>query len=213
MKKELLLKEDEAAQQADTPENPVALTTQNQLSRPAKDSVDDQIDALLLRYEKSSVREKSAISIDESLKSLNLKFLIEQEEEADEIEAPDADTDTDTDTGDEAQDPSGSEDMTVSEPEDDVLVPDLDIDEFTNRVVRLVSNYENLLRVEEAVINRAKNFLDENYGDVFVNAFLENLRDKFGLETDEFADEDDRVDDDKYAVGAFAGGTGAPAGG
>ena len=44
MKKELLLKEDEAAQQADTPENPVALTTQNQLSRPAKDSVDDQID-------------------------------------------------------------------------------------------------------------------------------------------------------------------------
>ena len=85
MKKELLLKEDEAAQQADTPENPVALTTQNQLSRPAKDSVDDQIDALLLRYEKSSVREKSAISIDESLKSLNLKFLIEQEEEADEI--------------------------------------------------------------------------------------------------------------------------------
>lgn len=210
MKKELLLREDEQSAQADTPENPVALTTQNQLSRPAKDSVDDQIDALLLKYEKSSVRDKKPISLEESLNQLDLKFLIEQEAEAE----PDAEPADDTkEVEDEVQDPSGSEDMTVSEPEEEVLVPDLDIDDFTHRVVRLVSNYENLLRVEEAVINRAKNFLDENYGDVFVNSFLQNLRDKFGLETDEFSSDKPQEVEDTYAVGAFAGGTGSPTGG
>ena len=30
-------------------------------------------------------------------------------------------------------------------------------------------NYKNLLRVEDVIINRVKNFLDENYGDVFVD--------------------------------------------
>lgn len=211
MKKELLLKEDERAAQADTPENPVALTTHNTLSRPAKDSVDDQIDALMIKYEKSSVRSKNETSLEESLKLLDLKFLIEQEEA--ESEDNEADEAPKTDTDDEVQDPSGSEDVTVTEPAEEILIPDLDVDEFTHRVVRLVSNYENLLRVEEAIINRAKNYLDENYGDVFVNAFLENLRDKFGLETDEFSNDDDRKTDDKYAVGAFAAGTGSPTGG
>lgn len=213
MEKELLLVEDEQAAQADTPEDPVALTTQNQLSRPARDSVDDQIDALLLKYEKSSVRDKKPISLEESLNKLDLKFLIEQEEEPDADPAPTPDADADAGSDEEAQDPSGSEDMTVSEPEEEVLVPDLDIDDFTHRVIRLVSNYENLLRVEEAVINRAKNFLDENYGDVFVNTFLQNLRDKFGLETDEFSSSKEEEVEDTYAVGAFAGGTGSTAGG
>ena len=52
MKKDTsILKEDEDAQKADTPENPVSLNTSSQKARPTRDSVDDQIDALLIRYE------------------------------------------------------------------------------------------------------------------------------------------------------------------
>ncbi len=209
-----VLLEDEKAQKAETPEDPVSLQAPSQKARPARDSVDDQVDALILRYETSSIRDKaSSVSLDESLKSLNLKFLIEQEEEP----ADDPPPGEDPAAGDEAADeelpdPSGSEDMTVTEPAEDEEIPDLDIDAFTRRVVRLVNNYENLLKIEEAVINRAKNFLDENYGDVFVNTFLENLREKYGLETDEYDALPD-VSDEPFAVGAFAGGTGGLGGG
>jgi len=209
-----VLKEDENAQKLDTPENPVSLNTSSPKSRPARDSVDDQIDALLLRYENSSIKpDDEKASLDESLGSLNLKFLIEQEDDEEEATEPEPDAAEAPEEDEDIADPAGSEDMTVSEPEVDVKVPNLDIDTFTNRVVRLASNYENLLRVEEAVVNRAKNFLDENYGDVFVNAFLINLREKYGLDTDEFRNKETVVPDEEYAVGAYAGGTGSSTGG
>ena len=64
--------EEPKSQGADTPEDPVALRQPKLRDSPAKDSVDDQIDALLLRYETSSIRAEP--SLNESLKSLNLKF-------------------------------------------------------------------------------------------------------------------------------------------
>jgi hypothetical protein len=209
-----ILLEDEKAKTAETPENPVTLQAPSQKARPARDSIDDQVDALILRYETSSIKEKETkISLDESLKSLNLKFLIEQEEDLEDEPVDDAvpDDEGDTEEAEEVQDPSGSEDMTVTEPGEEE-VPDLDVDAFTSRVVRLVNNYENLLKIEETIINRAKNFLDENYGDVFVNTFLENLREKYGLETSEYDSLPD-VADERFAVGAFAGGTGGLGGG
>ena len=112
----------------------------------------------------------------------------------------------------EEQNPAGSEDMSVTEPASDQNTPDLDVDKFAMRTVRLVNNYKNLLNIEEAIINRAKNFLDENYGEVFVNEFLETLSTKYGLDLDEFTDIPD-VSDDNFAVGAFAGGTGGLGGG
>ena len=53
--------------------------------------------------------------------------------------------------------------------------------------------------------------LDENYGEVFVSEFMNNLSSKYGLETQEF--DVPEVSDDVYAVGAFAGGTGGLGGG
>jgi hypothetical protein len=210
-----ILLEDEKAQTEETPENPVTLQAPSQKARPARDSIDDQVDALILRYETSSIRDDmEKVSLDESLKSLNLKFLLEQEEEDEELpdEGPPPEDVGEEEEGEEEVDPAGSEDMTVTEPAEDEEIPDLDVDAFTGRVVRLINNYENLLKIEEAIINRAKNFLDENYGDVFVNTFLENLREKYGLETDEY-DALPAVSDDQFAVGAFAGGTGGLGGG
>ena len=198
-----------------TPESPLALRAPKAKARPAADSVDDQIDALILRYESASIRKEA--SLNESLKNMNLRFLLEQEEEppADEPPADEPAADepaADEPAAEETPDPSGSDDMTVTAPADEQNIPDLDVDKFTMRVVRLVNNYKNLLNIEESIINRAKTFLDENYGEVFVEEFLNNLSSKYGLDMNEFTDIPE-VSDDNFAVGAFAGGTGGPGGG
>ena len=198
-----------------TPESPLALREPKAKARPAADSVDDQIDALILRYESASIRKEA--SLNESLKNMNLRFLLEQEEEppADEPpadEPPAAEPAADEPAAEETPDPSGSDDMTVTAPADDQNIPDLDVDKFTMRVVRLVNNYKNLLNIEESIINRTKTFLDENYGEVFVEEFLNNLSSKYGLDMNEFTDIPE-VSDDNFAVGAFAGGTGGLGGG
>ena len=54
--------------------------------------------------------------------------------------------------------------------------------------------------------------MDENYGEVFVNEFIESLSQKYGLEVKEFDNIPD-VSDDAFAVGAYAGGTGGLGGG
>lgn len=209
-----------------TPESPLLLREPKTRARPAADSVDDQIDALLLRYESASIRKSD--SLNESLKKLNLRFLLEQEEEeppeeppaeeppAEEPPAEEPAADAGAEESDEddapAEDPSGSDDMSVTAPAGKQKVPDLDIDKFTARVVRLVNNYESLLNIEESIVNRAKTFLDENYGEAFVYEFVNNLSSKYGLETAEFGNIPD-VSDDTFAVGAFAGGTGGLGGG
>ena len=45
-----VLLEDEKEKTQKTPENPVTLQAPSQKARPARDSIDDQIDALILRY-------------------------------------------------------------------------------------------------------------------------------------------------------------------
>jgi len=203
----ILLEQEEAPKEVgvDTPDSALTLREPKQRARPAAGSVDDQIDALLLRYESASIRKEP--SLNESLKNLNLRFLLEQDEEEPPAEEPPAEEATD-----EEPDPAGSEDMKVTSPADEQKIPDLDVDKFTMRVVRLVNNYNNLLNIEESIINRAKHFLDENYGEVFVQDFLNNLSSKYGLEMQEF-DSIPTVSDDNFAIGAFAGGTGGLGGG
>ena len=164
---------------ASTTNNPISFRKSKLKDKPANDSVDDQIDALILRYETSSI--KSEPSLNESLKSLNLRFLLEQEDD-------------------------------MAPADDEAEVPDLDIDRFANRVVRLINNYQSLLNVEEAVLNRAKTFLDENYGDAFVQSFSDTLVQTYGIEVVEFNDVPE-VEEDNFAIGAFAGGTGGLGGG
>ena len=202
----------------DTPESSMSASSTDVKARKALDSVDDQIDALILKYESASIREEPVDKLSESLFNKNLKYLIEQDE-------PAGDPMMDSPTGDaggggegaeasedaEAPDPSGSEKMDVNEP-GEPLVPDLDVDAFASRTVRLISNYKSLLRLEEAIINRIKNFLDENYGDKFVQRYMEILEEQYGITLEEFEDTR-QTKDEEFAVGAFAGGTGGLGGG
>ena len=209
-----------------TPDENVRVKSADVKARKALDSIDDQIDALLLKYESSSIREEDKLkgldesTIEHSLNNTTLKYLLHEapgdEAEAEAAEDPAAGAEgggeeAPGDEGGEAPDTVGSEKMDVTKAGEEE-VPDLDIDAFAMRTVRLIMNYKNLLRVEEAIINRIKNFLNENYGDKFVTSYIEILEDQYGISVNEFEDERDTEDTD-FAVGAFAGGTGGLGGG
>lgn len=165
-------------------------------ARKADDSVDDQIDSLILLYEKRTIRDEED-KLMESLNKTSLQYLFEQEEEPAE------------EAGDEAPEeettPTGSEEITAK-PAESEAVPDLDIDKFTIKVARLIMNHRQLLDIETAIINRTKNFLDENYGDKFVVRYLDILDEQFGITAKEF--DVKYTEDVPLAVGANPAGAG-----
>jgi len=197
------------ADNIDTPESSMIMTSTKMKARKALDSVDDQIDALILRYEASSIREEEEERAIASLNERSLDFLVEQEEE---MEEEPADTTDEEPAEEEAPEPSGSEKMSVDKPAENLPIPDLDLDAFAARTVRLINNHKSLLRMEEAIGNRIKHFLDENYGDKYVQRYLEILDNQYGLSFEQF--EDYRAtEDERFAVGANSAGTGGLGGG
>ena len=212
----------------DSPEKPVHVKSSKLKARQSLYSVDSQIDALILRYESSAIREDNNDALDEvSLLRNSLQYLFEQDEEdplaaltgdeegegaeANPGDAAGVTGETEELGGDSADTsvPTGNEKMDQDEPGKE-SIPDLDIDQFTNRAVRLITNYDKLLRIEETIVNRVKNFLDEHYGDEFVIRFIDTLRDQYGIEVTEF-DEGNimQSSQDIFAPGANPSATGA----
>jgi len=184
------------------PENNLKIDTKPK-ARKSKDSLDDQIDSLILLYEKRAIRD--ADDLMESLSRNRLSYLLEQEEEQEDV-PPEEEPDEADDT---ASKPVGSEKMDA-EVATEQIVPDLDIDNFTIKIARLLMNYKNLLQIENVIINRAKNFLDENYGDKFVLKYLEILDEQFGIAAKEFEQKDEP--DAPFAIGANPAGAGMSGG-
>ena len=203
----LLFEVDEESINRNSPENPVSVEDEGIKARPADDSVDDQIDALILRYENIAIKDDDENTFAESLNRLNLKILLEQEEDEDIVSAFEDDVEDTT-----PAEPGGSEDMDVKKPAKKQEIPPLDVDAFTSRMVRLIMNYENLLNIKEAIINRAKNFLDENYGDQYVNKYMETLEQEHGISFKEFKDVN-YPDEEDFAIGANPAGAGITGGG
>ena len=208
---DLLFEQDTSPKEA--PEAPVSVRQPELRARPAADSIDDQVDALILRYENASIKEGTTLA--ESLQGMSLKYLLEQDELGlDDPAAGGEDPaggEAGAEAGPDAPDPEGSEAMGVTEPAEEQKIPPLDIDAFTNRVARLTMNYKNLLRIEDAIVNRAKNFLDENYGDKFVTKFLQVMDEQYGLRTDESGVEYP-PDDETFGLGANPAGAGSVGG-
>jgi hypothetical protein len=195
------------AQDVDVPEKNVEAAG-TPVARKADDSVDDQIDSLILMYEKNAIRTEME-SINESIRRLSLTaLLLEQEEELEDSPAEEGDSPAEEPEEDQA--PTGSEEMTAKAAEKQ-KVPDLDIDKFTIDVARLTMNAQQLLDIEKAIINRAKNFLDKQYGDAYVKAFLETLENQFGVKTKEFDVSYSSIDA-PFAVGANPAGAGSVGG-
>ena len=165
-------------------------------TRLAKDSVDDQIDALLIKYESESMlEEQKAYSLEK------LIFEAEDDEEAEEVE-----------DDEEAVGAVGSEkiDVTAAAEEEQ---PDIDIDRFSASVARLILNYKKLLNIESVILNRVKNFFKENkYDQSYTDRFLDILDSQFDIKA-----VDNQIDyynanppehDAPYSVGAYDAGSG-----
>ena len=160
-------------------------------SKLARDSVDDQIDSLFVKYESESLREKDEEgSLDESFFKKHLKtFLLEQE-------ALDPAADEEATTGSEIID---------KEEAAEEAMPDLDIDQFGSKVARLVMNYQQLLKVETVIVNRAAEFIEKNYDEEHVNRLYAILEEQYDIEIDEdFVEEDERAI--PQGLGAYDGG-------
>lgn len=124
------------------------------------DSVDDQIDALLIKFESESIKTESA--------TRSLSALLFEAPEDDDEEGPSA-------VGSEERDQELS-----AEP----IKPPVEIDQFTKKVVRLLENYESLLDIKTVIINRARNYLIENYDEAAADALEDTLDTDYGISLD-----------------------------
>lgn len=149
---------------------------------PPPDSVDDQIDALIIRYEKDSIdageEETEEERMFESLKTLSLGFLLEEDEPA--------------------EPPTGSETPKKNPEPPEEKKPPLDIDLFSKKIARLVMNAQELLQVEEVIISRASEFLKKNYDQSYVDQMQDILDQQYDFDLD--GDED--IIDVPIAAGA-----------
>lgn len=200
--------------ETNSPEKSVHLVDDELKARKALDSIDDQIDSLIIKYEQESIRDEENLA-EMSFFNNSLKYLFEQDEDpeaamGDDAEGDDVDT---TATPSEPSSPEGSEKIKATKPGEEIT-PDLDIDAFTKRTVRLIKNHRSLLRLEEAIINRVKNYLDKYYGDEFVVSYLDILENQFGISLSEFDEQEfDQIPGDTFAIGANPAGAGNVGGG
>ena len=180
--------------------------------RLSKDSADDQIDAFIIKFERDSVVQDDQDrqdSMSESLLNLSLDALIfEQDEDLEDLDEPADEPAPDEDEEVDDPEPAGSEDVEVDEPEQTPKMP-LDVDSFTKRVARLAMNVENLLDMKTIIVNRAMNFIKDNYDEAHVDEMKEILDTQFDFNLDGGKD----IPPAPYAVGAYAGGTGSLGGG
>ena len=207
-------------------------------------SVDDQIDAFLMRYEKDSELEgtETEMEVEEEVEKLNESFrnkslyslLFEQEEtedleadlEDEEIDAAEEDEEEEEEEEEEGgeekeegeeeeeeEEPEGNEaaDEDVEAAEDkEMPQPKINIDKFTQKVVRLYENPDTLLNIQDVIINRTKNYLIEHYGEKHAQRFIDTLRDNFGLDFETGSDADE-IHDVPMQAGAWGGGAGGGA--
>ena len=177
------------------------------------DSADDQIDSFILKFEKDSVEndDQDSESMNESFRSLSLKALLEQEEEEDpvedEVEAEVTEEEPEADTPSDPE-PAGSEDQDALPAESVPKMP-LNIDAFTKRIARLAMNSEKLLDIKTVIINRAMNFLKDNYDDAHALEMKDILDAQFDFDLDGGKD----IPAAPFAAGANASGAGSMGGG
>ncbi len=151
-------------EEAEPGEDLFGIENEDEAKKESLDSVDDQIDSYILRFENESIKDSDEEMIMESLRLRTLRFLLEQEAGED-AEAPAPESNEEPDAEDqEVAGPTGSE-VPKEDPQGVAPKPPLDIDAFTKKVARLVMNYRDLLRIEPVIVNRAIAFLEKNYGD------------------------------------------------
>lgn len=178
---------------ADDSEEGEVMPTQEEADADRGDSVDAQIDRYLTDYENEA---KNAVQSEGvSFRTMFQQFLNEAGEET-------------QDTGE-----TGGEDIGTA-----IEQPEINIESFTDSVVRLIDNYDSLLEVRDTIAKRAMKFLEKAYSEDVVNSFKDQLREQYDIELDKSEDEVDREKNppppaDRAGEGFGSGAAGGPGGG
>jgi hypothetical protein len=189
----ILLEQEEETPQGDEPD-----------AKPSS-SVDEQIDELLLQYEKLSSPDEEQM-LQEMISKGSLRFILEQEEpeeEAEEEAEEEVIEDVDEEDADDAEDDS----MVPEE-----VTPSIDIGTFATKVARLAEMPEKVLDLKNAIINRAVQYLEQNYDDNVAKDFENALLDRFQLSVPA-TEIENLVAADLPAPPAVGAGSGGAAGG
>ena len=118
------------------------------------DSLDSQIDKLLVNYETEAKTSKNE-GLD--FRMMTRRFLIEAE-------------------GDEEEEkPKGDDIKKLS-------LDNIDMKSYVSSVMRLVENYDNLLEVRNTILRRAKNYIVKNYEKSSGQSFDDTLQEEHGIE-------------------------------
>ena len=176
---------------------------------PSPSSVDEQIDALLLQYEKMSLPSEEEM-IREVLNTGSLKFILEQEvedeeeEETEEVEVAAAD--------EEAEEEDPDEEEEVAEEDLAVENPTFDVATFALKVARLAEVPEKVLDLKDTIINRAIQYVSSNYDELVAKEVEQTLMDNYDLALPE-EEVEKVVASDLPAPAAVGAGPGGGAGG
>jgi hypothetical protein len=87
-----------------------------------------------------------------------------------------------------------SDDSESQMSEELMTTQDIDLNQFTSDVVRLIENFSNLIEIRDTVVRRALKFLAGSYDEEVLKLFEETLKEEFGIE------EDKTVYDQNYEV-------------
>ena len=77
----------------------------------------------------------------------------------------------------------------------------IDVDNFAGNVARLISNYANLIDMEQVIFNKSKDFLEDKYGVEAVQHLEDILATRYDIEFDHEYDPE-KEEQPSYAVGA-----------
>jgi hypothetical protein len=178
----------------------------------SEDSLDNQIDAILIGFEKDSVEQQnewSGLSRKSHFRSMMAERrrrkgrtlweafgnLLEAEGDEDEDEVT---TDNTEPENVSAEDPSR---------------PPLNLDHFAQRVARLVNNYETMLDVPASIIDRATRFIEDNYDRETADQFEEILATQHDIESQEDPEEYPAYGPPAYGAEGVPSATGGLGGG
>jgi hypothetical protein len=143
--------------------------------RLSEDSLDSQIDSVLLRYQEEASLEDNELEdagLNEGYKMPeNWKLLLKEAEGDEEEETPMS--------GDDIM--SVGDDMPRASKPSDPKQQKLNIDDFAQKVSNLYEHYDSLLNVKPVIVHRAMHLLEKGYPADLIQEFLEILEREFGI--------------------------------
>lgn len=174
-----------------------------------EDSLDNQIDSYLVKFEKDAIVDSdeegadvSETIVKQARKLSDLPWLVTIIEQGDKDDkggkGDKGDKGDEDDEKNVAHEGEPSRDVTPENPPKPVI----NIDVFAKKVVRLIDNYKTLLDIPGAIMDRAKRYLRDNYGVNVVQEFEQVMVSQHGIEREGHKERDDYPMHGPPAVGA-----------